>query len=603
MARTLIRIFLDRAAGHGTDAIFLRKRKDRWETIDGDRATAEVEALALGLRGLGLGPGTRVALLSETRYEWAVADLAVMGLGGVVVPIYPTLTPAQVRHILADSESTIAIGSTPVQIAKLHAAMESLPALRCVVHMDPVEVRHAANHSWDQLLGYGLAARDAQPLDFRSGVHRVEPDDLATIIYTSGTTGEPKGAMLTHDNISSNVEACLAVVPLSGHDVSLSFLPLCHIFERMAGLYAMLAAGVTIAYAESFESVPRNVLEVHPTLVNAVPRFYEKVYARIQERGAGLHGLQGRLFRWGLERGKARARAHFEGRALPPRDAFLAALADRLVMRKIRAGLGGRLRLCISGGAPLPAEVMEFFIAIGVTVLEGYGLTETSPVICLNRPGQERPGSVGPPLPGVEIRIGEDGEILTRGPHVMRGYFHNEPATRAAIRDGWFHTGDVGRIEPDGRLVITDRLKDLLVTAGGKKVAPQPLEARLKASRWVSEAVLLGDRQPYIVALIVPDFAALEAEANAHGWATDPRAALIERAEVRALVQADVDALNADLAPFEKIRKIALLPRELSADLGEITPTLKVKRRVVTETFAETIAELYSGPHEGRASA
>jgi long-chain acyl-CoA synthetase len=304
--------------------------------------------------------------------------------------------------------------------------------------------------------------------------------------------------------------------------VSLSFLPLCHIFERMAGLYAMLAAGVTIAYAESFESVPRNVLEVHPTLVNAVPRFYEKVYARIQERGAGLHGLQGRLFRWGLERGKARARAHFEGRALPPKDAFLAALADRLVMRKIRAGLGGRLRLCISGGAPLPAEVMEFFIAIGVTVLEGYGLTETSPVICLNRPGQERPGSVGPPLPGVEIRIGEDGEILTRGPHVMRGYFHNEPATRAAIRDGWFHTGDVGRIEPDGRLVITDRLKDLLVTAGGKKVAPQPLEARLKGSRWVSEAVLLGDRQPYIVALIVPDFPALEAEANAHGWATDP---------------------------------------------------------------------------------
>jgi long-chain acyl-CoA synthetase len=603
MARTLIRIFLDRVAGHRTDAIFLRKRKNRWETIDGERALTEVEALALGLRRLGVGPGTRVALLSETRYEWAVADLAVMGLGAIVVPIYPTLTPAQVLHILADSEATLAIGSTPVQVAKLHAAMESLPTLRAVVHMDPAEGRHPADHAWDTVLGHGLQARASDPLDFRAGANLVQPDQLATIIYTSGTTGEPKGAMLSHDNIGSNVEACLEAVPLSGSDVSLSFLPLCHIFERMAGLYAMLAAGVTIAYAENFDSVPRDVLEIHPTIVNAVPRFYEKVYARVMERGAALHGLQGRLFRWGIEQGRARARAHFAGRSLAPRERLQAAIADRLVLKKIRTGLGGRLRLCISGGAPLSADVMEFFIAIGVTVLEGYGLTETSPVICLNRPGHERPGSVGPPLPGVQIRIGEDGEILTRGPHVMQGYYHNEAATRAAIRDGWFHTGDVGRIEPDGRLVITDRLKDLLVTAGGKKVAPQPLEAHLKASPWITEAVLLGDRMPYIVALIVPDLAAFEVEAKARGWTFSSRADLIERPEVRAQIQSAVDVLNAEQAPFEKVRKFALLPRELTADAGEITPTLKVKRRVVTEHFAETIAELYAGPHEGRASA
>jgi long-chain acyl-CoA synthetase len=434
------------------------------------------------------------------------------------------------------------------------------------------------------------------PALFDQRASRVKPDDVATIIYTSGTTGEPKGAMLTHSNIASNVAACLEVIDLGPADTMLSFLPLSHIFERMAGLYAMLAAGATIAYAESMELVAANAVEVHPTILTGVPRFYEKVYARVMENALAQPALRKRIFFWGLHQGLARARARFEGRRLPWLAARRAAIADRLVGAKVRARVGGRLRFCISGGAPLPPKVMEFFFAVGIPIIEGYGLTETSPVICLNRLGHEKPGSVGPPVPGVEVRIAEEGEILTRGPHVMQGYFKNDEATRAALRDGWFHTGDVGRLDADGTLTITDRLKDLLVTAGGKKVAPQPLEGRLKSSKWVAEAILLGDRRPFIVCLIVPNFANLESDAKARGRPFASRAALLAQPETRALFQAEIDKLNQDLAPFERVKKFALLERDLSQEAGELTPTLKVRRRVVSERFAEVIAQLY-GAH------
>jgi long-chain acyl-CoA synthetase len=307
-----------------------------------------------------------------------------------------------------------------------------------------------------------------------------------------------------------------------------------------------------------------------------------------------MPGLRKSVFHWGVNTCRAAARAHFERRTPPPHVAFLAWVANRIVGAAVRARMGGRLRFCISGSAPLSTEVMEFFFAIGIPVLEGYGMTETSPVICLNLPGRERPGSVGPPIPGVEVRIGPEGEILTRGPHVMAGYLKDEAATRAALRDGWFHTGDIGRIEADGALTITDRLKDLLITAGGKKVAPQPLEARLKTSPWISEAVLLGDQRPYVICLIVPHFAALEAEAAARGWNAKDREELTRRPEVRALFAAEIDRLNAGLAQFEKVKKFDLLSRELSQEEGELTPTLKVKRRVITQRFLDTIERLYA---------
>jgi long-chain acyl-CoA synthetase len=591
VAETLIGIFLFSVDTYAKRVQFMRKRNGAWETISSERALADVESAALGLREMGVARGDHVAILSENRYEWPVADLALAGLGAVSVPIYPSLTAQQCRYILENAQAKIAIVSTQEQLEKVRSIAAELPSLATIVHFDPLASAGERCASFEALLDRGRQARAAAPDAFRAAAAEVEPDDLATIIYTSGTTGEPKGAMLRHSNIAFDVDACLKVVPLTPNDSCLSFLPLCHIFERMAGLYAMLKAGATITYAETMDSVAANAVEVKPTILTGVPRFYEKVYARVMENAATMPALRRRIFHWGLHQGIGKARAHFQGRDY---ESFTTRLADRLVASKIRERVGGRLRYCISGGAPLAPKVMEFFFAVGIPVIEGYGLTETSPVICLNVPGREQPGSVGPPIPGVEVRITEEGEIATRGPHVMIGYFGNEPATRAALRDGWFYTGDIGKMDPQGRLTITDRLKDLLVTAGGKKVAPQPLEARLKTSKWVSEAVLLGDRQPYIVCLIVPNFANLEAEANAHGWPQGSRAELIERPEARKHIQTEIDRVNRDLAQFEKIKKFALLEHELSAEVGELTPTLKVRRKIIAERYASVIDGLYS---------
>jgi long-chain acyl-CoA synthetase len=594
MPETLVQIFLDTVARHRKPVLFMRKAAGRWESLSAERARADVESVALGLRELGIGRGDKVAILSENRYEWPIADLAILSLGAVTVPIYPTLTAEQCAFILQHSEAKAAITSTPAQLAKLRGVASRLPALRTFIPMDPGSPLGAGDCPFERVMARGAELSAGEPGALDRMAAALAPGEVATVIYTSGTTGEPKGAMLTHSNIVSNVDACLRVVELTPADLALSFLPLCHVFERMGGLYAMLRGGVTIAYAENMEAVAANAVEVRPTVLCGVPRFYEKVYARVMENAMASPPLRRSLFQWGMKQGTAVARARFEGKVPPFLTALQARIADRLVGAKIRARMGGRLRLCISGSAPLSPHVMEFFFAIGIAVIEGYGLTETSPVICLNRPGKEKPGSVGPPVPGVEVTIGAEGEILTRGPHVMAGYLKNEAATREAMRDGWFRTGDIGRIEADGSLTITDRLKDLLVTAGGKKVAPQPLEARLKTSKWITEAVLLGDRRPYVVCLIVPNFAALEAEAGARGWGTASREDLTRRPEVRALYAEEIERLNADLAQFEKVKKFDLLPRELSQEAGELTPTLKVKRRVITQKFSDTIERLYA---------
>lgn len=594
MPRTLIQIFLETVDRHDKPAQFMRKTAEGWESLSARQALQDVESLGLGLVSLGVGRGDRVALLSENRYEWALTDLAALGIGAVSVPIYPTLTAQQVRYILENSEAKVCVVSTPAQYDKIQQIAGELPALRVILAMEPAPVLGGRGQSFAHLVDSGRALREQAPGAFRQSAALVKPDDVATIIYTSGTTGDPKGAMLSHANIASNVEAGLQIVPLGPEDRCLSFLPLCHIFERMAGMYCMLSAGVTIAFAQSLDTVAADAMEVHPTVLTGVPRFYEKVYARVMENALSQPALRKNIFFWGLHVGIAVARLHFEGRKPSGWLALQHAIADKLVGAKVRARVGGRLRFCISGGAPLGPKVMEFFFAVGIPICEGYGLTETSPVICLNPPGRERPGAVGPPIPGVEVRIGEEGEILTRGPHVMRGYFRNEEATKAAIRDGWFHTGDVGHLDGDGYLVITDRLKDLLVTAGGKKVAPQPFEGRLKTSKWISEAVMLGDQRPYCICLLVPNFTVLETEARARGWAHNNRRELLAHPDALVLYQREVDKLNADLAPFERIKKFALLDRDLSQDAGELTPTLKVRRRVVTQKFAEQIEALYA---------
>jgi long-chain acyl-CoA synthetase len=441
------------------------------------------------------------------------------------------------------------------------------------VVMDATPLEAPRERSMSELLKVGADLKRRNPLEFRTRTHQVAPDDVATIIYTSGTTGEPKGVMLTHANILSNVDACLTLVDLGPGDTALSFLPLCHIFERMGGMYAMLRAGARIAYARSIDSVAEDVVEVKPTLLMGVPRFYEKVHARVIKNVATRSWLERRLFEWGLARGTERARDHFAG---IERSGWELRLADQLVLRKVRERMGGHLRVCISGGAALAPDTMEFFFAIGVPVLEGYGLTETSPVICLNRPGHEQPGSVGPPVPGVEVKIDE--------------------ATRQALRDGWFHTGDIGHLDGGGCLHITDRLKDLIVLAGGKKVAPQPIEAKLKQSPLVSEAVLLGDKHPFVVCLIAPNFAAVEAAARSRGVSVPARGSLSDPG-VRKLFEEEISAVNATLAPFETIKRFALLDTELSQENGALTATLKVKRKVVAERYAPVIDMLYSG-HE-----
>jgi long-chain acyl-CoA synthetase len=428
---------------------------------------------------------------------------------------------------------------------------------------------------------------------FRDRARAVKPSDLATIIYTSGTTGEPKGVMLTHGNLATNMVASRALIALGEDERALSFLPLSHSFERMLS-YVGLANGITLVFAESMDTVARDLVTVRPTLMTGVPRVFEKFQARILEKGQALPQPRRALFEWAMRVARARARVELARRRPSPVLALQMRLAERLVWAKVREGVGGRLRTLISGSAPLPPEVAAFFHGIGLPITEGYGLTETSPVLTGNPPGAAKLASVGVPIPGVELRIAEDGEILARGPNIMAGYYNKPADTAAVIENGWFHTGDIGRIDEDGYLFITDRKKDLIVTSGGKNVAPQPIEAILKRSPLIAEAVLLGDRRKFIAALLVPDFAALERRLAELGRPAGAREALVERADVLALYQEIVDALNRDLEQYERIKRFRLLPREFSMQAGELTPTLKVRRRTVETTWREVIEQLYS---------
>jgi long-chain acyl-CoA synthetase len=565
-----------------------------------------VRDLSLGFSALGMGSGDRVALVSESRPEWVLADLGVLAGGGVTVPIYPTLSAGQVRYILEDSGARIAIVSSKLQLDKLQEVRHQLPSLEALVVMDAA----AAAASPSVLTLDAVAERGHTRMtgawgagkEFRDGARGVATGQLATIIYTSGTTGEPKGVMLTHGNLVANLYAGAKALEVHQEDVALSFLPLSHAFERMVA-YVYLLCGVTVVFAESFETIGRDIAAVKPTIMTGVPRVYEKLHARIMEKGQSGSSVKNALFRWAIGVGTARARAILRGKQPGPLTSLQASVADRLVFSKIRDGLGGRIRYLVSGSAPLSVSIAEFFYGVGLRVIEGYGLTETAPILTVNPPEAPRAGTVGKAVEGVELRIAADGEILARGPNVMSGYYRKSEATADVIKDGWFHTGDIGTIDANGYLAITDRKKDLLVTSGGKKIAPQPIEAVLKRSPLVSEAVVLGDRRKYATALMVPDFKALERRLQDlgrpapsgvdSGAAARTRAELLARPDVVALYQEIVDALNRDLSQFERIKRIALLPAEFSIETGELTPTLKVKRKVVEERWRAEIEKLY----------
>ncbi len=589
--RTLCDFFAG-AASSGKPNLLISKVNGTWSPISAADFGFTVRALSLGLNGLGVQPGDRVAILSENRPEWAMADYAILCAGAWSVPIYPTLPAGQIAPLLNDCGAKGIFVSSLEQLGKILTIKSQCPTLDHVILIEGNPPGEAGYTTFHAVVDRGRPTLEMSPAVFDQRAERVRPEDVATIIYTSGTTGEPKGAMLTHSNLVFDVVAGCEVIPFTSDAVALSFLPLSHVFERMLD-YAYLYKGASIAYAESIDKLAANFLEVNPHCFGAVPRVYEKVHAKIMAKADAGSPIKKKLFLWAVSVGRARVPYLERGEPIPGALARKAKIADALVFKKIRAALGSNFRFAVSGGAPLSRDLAEFFIGAGVMIYEGYGLTETSPVIAVNGPGRWRLGTVGKPLRGVEVRIAQDGEILTRGPHVMKGYFNKPEATAEAIdKDGWFHTGDIGHLDKDGFLAITDRKKDLIVLAGGKKAAPQPIEGELKKSAFIGVPIVIGDRQRFLAVLIVPDFDKLRewAAAGKHDVRWE---AIDAHPEIRALYQREIDTYNAGKPHHEQIRAFAILPSDLTIEDGSITPTLKVKRRLLENRYHSLIEGMY----------
>jgi long-chain acyl-CoA synthetase len=593
-ARTLTQLYFGALERFGTRPVAFRaKRQGQWRELSYQQLADRVQDLSLGLLELGVSPGDRVAILSENRPEWAIADYACLTARCTDVPIYPTLPARQVEYALCDSGAVAIFVSTKQQLEKVTAIRSRVPALRHVITFDN-GASGAEVLTLDQVCARGQAARSRHPR-WKDTALEARPDDLATLIYTSGTTGDAKGVMLTHGNITSNVTTCCTLFTFRDTDDCLSFLPLSHIFERMFGHYSMFHAGVVINYAESVDTVAADMERWRPTLMASVPRLYEKIYARVLERVRTGSAVKKRLFFWAKDVGERWIERRLNGQPISPLLAAQRLLADRLVFAKLRERTGGRLRFFISGGAPLSPDIARFFHAAGMPILEGYGLTETSPVIAVNTFEHLRLGTVGRPIPGVEVKIAPDGEILTRGPHVMTGYYRKPEATSEALDDeGWFHTGDIGLLDPDGYLKITDRKKDLIVTAGGKNIAPQPIESLVKTSKFVSNAVMLGDRRRFPIMLVVPNQTTLTAWAEGQKIKAENFEALLQLPETQSKMDREVRTTLRDQASFEVPKRLLLLPHDFTVESGELTPTLKIKRRVVEQHHRLAIEALYA---------
>jgi long-chain acyl-CoA synthetase len=599
---TLADLPFDVAARFDRPAHLRRCVADGFTAVSSKGYLEQVRAFAYGIRALGVSSGDRVGIVCESRPEWSIADMAALTTGAITVPVYPTLSAAQTQFILRDAAVKVVIVSDDVQLAKLREIAPELPDLVAILPvaatepLAPAPEGHPVVRSMADVIEDGRARIEADPglvAQFEAGARAVRPSDVATFIYTSGTTGHPKGVILTHANILSNVRAANAILGLTQSDSALSFLPLSHTFERLA-LYLFLLVGTEVTFAESLQTVSRDLVRVKPTMMTGVPRVYEKFHHAVLDAVAGAPRPRQLLFRWAMSVAFARSEARLTGQRVPAAAAMQFPIADALVLKKIRARVGGRLRIMVSGSAPLAPTTAAFFYACGLPICEGYGLTESSPVITINPIDAPRLGTVGKPIPGVEVRIAEDGEILARGPNIMPGYFNRPEDTAAALRDGWLYTGDIGHLDRDGYLIITDRKKDLIVTSGGKNIAPAPIEMRLKAHPIVQEAILIGDRRNFPAVLIVPDFVVLEAQLREAGAPSGSREQLARRQDVQALYQALLDALNVDLAQFEKIKRFALLPKEMSIESGELTPTLKVRRKIVEQRWAHVIEQLYA---------
>ncbi len=594
-AGNIAQLFLEAVQAYDRPDALKYKKGGAWHSISHRQVYSNVKRAALGLVALGIKPNDRVAILSENRPEWLISDFACVMSGATSVPLYPMLPADQIAYMVQDSEARIVFASTREQLLKVRELRGSAPSLEQIVVYDEEIATEPDVLPFDGLLELGeSAASELADDEYRQRALDTDPHDVLTILYTSGTTGVPKGVMLTHNNLYSNVRTTLQVVEIRREDVSLSVLPLSHIFERMVGHYVMVDAGATICYAESFQEIGANLSEVRPTVMTLVPRGYERIYGQFKEAARKASAPKRRLMLWALDVGSRHTDRVLAGQRVSASLALQQAIADRLVFSKVRELFGGRMRLFVSGSAPLSPDIARFILSAGVTLLEGYGLTETSPIISLNNFGDIKLGTVGRPLPGVEVAIAQDGEILTRGPNVMKGYYKMPEATAAAIEpDGWFHTGDIGEIDADGRLSITDRKKDIIVTAGGKNIAPQPIENRAKNSPYVNQVIMIGDRRKFPILVVVPEFDALEAWARSQHIEFRDHEQLVSDPRVCEFVEREILNTLADLARYERPKRVALLPRELTMAAGEVTPTMKVRRRVIESKYQSMIDRLY----------
>ncbi|MEO5931361.1 MAG: long-chain fatty acid--CoA ligase [Candidatus Kapaibacterium sp.] len=587
---------------------FRRKVNGKYIGISYGELYDQVEGMALSLRALGLSHGDRVGLMSENRLEWVVSDFACACSGFVDVPVFPILTPKQVEFIFNNAEVKAVICSNSLQLGKLLKVADAIPTLEHIIVMqedayykDPKALEKGVV-LYRRMIEEGRKLATAVPGQLEKLVKGISPEDLLTLIYTSGTTGNPKGVMLTHANFTANIVGASGAFPINDQDIVLSYLPLCHAYERTAGYYTCFASGATIAFADSIETVSENLLEVRPTIMTSVPRLFERIKNRVEKAMKLEPEKNQKIFRWAIATGIERVRAEQRKGRSGPILAAKNALADRLVFGKIRAKTGGNIRMFVSGGAALPNDIAEFFMAIGLKIIEGYGLTESSPIIAANPFERPKIGTVGKPLPNVEVRIAADGEIMTRGAHVMRGYYRDPLSTAEAIDpQGWLHTGDIGEIDRDGYLRITDRKKHLFISSGGKNIAPGPIESALSASRLIDQIMLIGDKRPFVTALIVPDFDALKEVAEMQGIPVgdlkDPagRQAFVELEAVELAMEADIKRLQRDLSAFERVRRFEILAEPFTVENGMMTPTLKVKRKVVEEKYGALIEGMYEG--------
>lgn len=590
MIETLPRLFLNTVREYRKPDLMLYKKEGKYLPISTAEFEKTVIHLALALNYLGFKKGEKLVILSENRPEWVMTDFATICQGGLTVPIYTSLTAQQAEYIIQDSDASVVVVSNPEQRAKVEAIRSNLNRVRHFITFESEKIPGFMNLA--ELLEIGQKKAAENPGLFASLAAGVSPEDEASLIYTSGTTGYPKGVILTHHNFISNVKTCVALFDITSRDTVLSFLPLSHVLERMV-MFAYIYAGTTIGFAESIDTVAQNLLEIRPNIMVSVPRVFEKIYARVMDNVLTSSGLKKKIFFWAYRVGKKYAQKDLAGERIPALLKFKRKIAHKLVFSKIIERTGGRVRFFISGGAPLAKDIAEFFYALGLVIYEGYGLTETAPVLTVNRPGALRFGTVGRPIPEVEIQIAPDGEILARGPNVMKGYYKKEAETREVFEGGWFHTGDIGHLDQDGFLVITDRKKDLIVTSGGKNVAPQPIENLLKTCPYISTVVVIGDKRRFISALVVPNFEKLKELARSRGISFADRKELVSHPEIVSFIQSEIDRATTGMASYEKIKKVAILDRELEIEKGEITPTLKVRRAAVENRYRELIDSLY----------